>query len=167
MKKLGYMRIFFTKVEHLIWLSIYYSAFHMKLPDILNEDTLLLNLLRPGLEGEKERSWGSEVRRGGIIRRQWSERGIGNKCSRRQEEAFCMYAVSILHQRLWEPVTHEIWETAALSTIYSPVREKERDGESSHTTFTPGQSWHRFFTHREIAPKFSELTCRAGVYPWV
>lgn len=64
-------------------------------------------------------------------------------------EARHTYAVKILHQWLLEPVTHEIWETAALSTIYSTAREKEKDRESSHTVYTPGQSGHRFFTRAE------------------
>lgn len=41
--------------------------------------------------------------------------------------------VSILHLWLWEPVTHEIWETAALSTIYSTAREKEKKLATPYT----------------------------------
>lgn len=69
------------------------------------------------------------------------------KCRSRKEEAVYTYAVRILQQWLLEPVTHEIWETAALnSTIYSTAREKEKkDGESSHTIYTPGQSWYYYF----------------------
>lgn len=48
------------------------------------------------------------------------------KCRSRKEEAVYTYAVKILQQWLLEPVTHEIWEAAALSTIYSTAREKEK-----------------------------------------
>lgn len=59
-----------------------------------------------------------------------------------------------LHQRLCEPVTHEIWETAALPTIYSTAGEKQKAGESNHIMYT----FIFFSTHYAgIAPSFQKM----------
>lgn len=60
------------------------------------------------------------------IRRSQIRESQKEKCRSRKEEAVYTYAVKILQQWLLEPVTHEIWETAALSTIYRSAREKEK-----------------------------------------